>query len=303
MTDEIPDVVGIGMVTLDQIGVGPRARDPMIELTTFSLQAGGPTGTALATLANFGAKTKYFGRIGDDEFGRITLRRLRSFGVDTSAVLVEPNRLSPASFILLEEETGRRFVRLMRGDVTPLDPAEIPPNLFDGVRLVYVDAEMPEVQIAAAERARARGARVLLGVRKAGPGLGELLDLADVVIASERVAADIAHSSDIERSLMELTKMGPDIAVITLGEEGAVGLHQDKLVRQQAIEVDVVDVTGAGSVFRGAFCYALLQDWPIERALPFATAAASLNCASLGGQGGIPTREAVESAAANEGPT
>lgn len=298
MTDEVPDVVGIGTVTLDQIGVGPSALDPRVDLTAFSLQAGGPTGTALATLANFGAKAKYFGRVGDDEFGRITLRRLRSFGVDTSQVLLEPERLSRSTFILLEEETGRRFVRFMHGDVTPLAPADIPPTLFDGVRLIYVDAEMPEVQIAAAERARARGARVLLGVRRVGSGLGELLDLADAVIASERVAAEIAHSSDIERSLVELIKMGPEIAVITLGEDGAVALHQDKLVRQQAPRVDVVDVTGAGSVFRGAFGYALLQGWPIERALPFATTAASLNCASLGGQGGIPTLEAVERAAA-----
>ena len=155
---------------------------------------------------------------------------------------------------------------------------------------------MPAVQIAAASRARARGARVLLGVRQTGPGLGELLDLADVVIVSERVAAEIAHSSDMERSLVELTKMGPEIAVITLGDEGAIGLHEDKLVRQHAVDVNLVDVTGAGSVFRGAFGYALLQGWPIERAIPFSTAAAGLSCASLGGQGGIPTLEAIDRA-------
>ena len=222
---------------------------------------------------------------------------LRSFGVDTSAVLLEPGRLSPVTFTLIEDQGGRRYVRFTRGDTSPLVPADLPATLFDRVRLVYIDAEMPEVQIVAAERARARGARVILGIRRMGPGLGELLDLADIVIASERVAAEIAHSADIERSLIELTKMGPDIAVITLGEDGAVGLHEDKLVRQQALTVDVVDVTGAGSVFRGAFGYALLQDWPLERALPFANAAAGLNCASLGGQAGIPTLEAVERAA------
>jgi sulfofructose kinase len=297
MPDEVPDVVGVGLATLDQIGLGPRSRDPSVEMTTFSLQAGGPTGTALAAMAAFGARTKYFGRLGNDEFGQIILRRLRSFGVDTSAVLFEANRLSPVTFTLIEDQRGRRYVRYTRGDTTPLAPSDLPATLFDHVRLVYVDAEMPEVQIVAAERARARGARVILGIRRVGPGVGELLDLADVVIASERVAAEIAHSADIERTLVELTKMGPEIAVVTLGEDGAVGLQQDKLVRQQALTIDVMDVTGAGSVFRGAFGYALLQDWPLERALPFANAAAGLNCASLGGQGGIPTLEAVEAAA------
>jgi sulfofructose kinase len=297
MAVEPPDVVGIGLATLDQIGVGPRSRDPSVELATFSLQCGGPTGTALATMAAFGAHTKYFARLGDDEFGQLILKRLRSFGIDTSAVLQETDRLSPVTFTLIEDQGGRRYVRYTRGDTTPLGPADLPTSLFDGVRLVYIDAEMPEAQIVAAERARARGARVLLGIRRMGPGLGELLDLADGVIASERVAAEIAHSSDIERTLVELTKMGPEIAVVTLGEDGAVGLHHDKLVRQQALNLEVVDVTGAGSVFRGAFGYALLQGWPLERSLPFANAAAGLNCATLGGQEGIPTREAVERAA------
>jgi sulfofructose kinase len=299
MPDEGPDIVGVGLVALDQIGLGPRSRDPSVELTTFSLQSGGPTGTVLATIGAFGGHAKYFGRLGDDEFGQIILRGLGSFGVDTSAVLREPGRLSPVTFTLIEDRGGRRYVRFTRGDTTPLVPADLPPTLFDRVRLVYIDAEMPDVQIVAAERARARGARVILGIRRMGPGLGELLDLADTVIASERVAAEIAHSADIERSLIELTKMGPDIAVITLGEDGAVGLHEDKLVRQQALTVDVVDVTGAGSVFRGAFGYAVLRDWPLERALPFANAAAGLNCSSLGGQAGIPTLEAVEKAASS----
>lgn len=298
MAAQPPDVVGIGLATLDQIGLGPRSRDPSVELTTFSLQAGGPTGTALATMAAFGASAKYFGRLGKDEFGEIILRRLRSFDVDTSAVLLEPDRLSPVTFTLIEDDGGRRYVRYTRGDTTPLAAADLPATLFDGVRLVYIDAEMPAAQIVAAERARARGARVLLGVRRMGPGLGELLDLADCVVASERVATEIAHTSDIERTLVELTNMGPEIAVVTMGEDGAVGLHQDKLVRQQALSVELRDVTGAGSVFRGAFGFALLQGWPLERALPFANAAAGLNCTCLGGQEGIPTLEAVEKAVA-----
>jgi len=298
MTSEVPDVVGVGCLALDQIGVGPSVRDPWMALSRFTLQAGGPTGTALATMATLGAHARYFGRLGDDEFGTIILRHLRGMGVDMSLTQREPDRMSPATFILLEEDTRRRFIRHTTGDVTPLQPNEIPGELFDGVRLAYFDAEMPALQIPAATRARARGARVLLGVRRPGPGLGELLDLADVVIASEPVAAEMAHTSELERSLVELTKMGPEIAIITLGEEGAIGLHQDKLVRQHAIDVNVVDVTGAGSVFRGAYGYAMLQGWPLEKALPFATAAASLSCASLGGQGGIPTLDAISRALA-----
>jgi sugar/nucleoside kinase (ribokinase family) len=89
--------------------------------------------------------------------------------------------------------------------------------------------------------------------------------------------------------------MGPRTAVITLGEEGAVGLESDTLVRQPALEIDVIDTTGASEVFRGAFLYGLVKGWNLDRCLPFANAAAGLNCRHLGGVGGIaPLAEILE---------
>ena len=84
-----------------------------------------------------------------------------------------------------------------------------------------------------------------LDARHLGPGMGELLGLCDVVIGNERFAAEFSHSADMKRSLTELVKMGPRTAVITLGEEGAIGLEADTLVRQPALEIDVIDTTGA----------------------------------------------------------
>jgi len=298
MAVRAPALVGIGLVTLDQIGIAPRSRDATVELNTFSVQAGGPVGTALATAAAFGTEARLFSRLGDDAFGRTILHRLRSFGIDTSAVRTERGRMSPVSFILVDEEGGRRFVRFTRGDVTPLTARDLPAGLLAEAKMLYLDGAMPAVQIAAAERARATGVRVFLDVRRVDPGLGELLSLSDIVVASERVASEFSHTADLERTLVELTRLGPELAVLTLGDEGAIALHKDKLVRQQALPVKVLDVTGAGSVFRGALAHTLLKRWPLERALPFANAAAALNCQSLGGQSGIPTPLAVKRAMA-----
>jgi len=153
--------------------------------------------------------------------------------------------------------------------------------------VLLVDGRAPAAHIAAAERARALGLTVVLDARRLGSGVGELLDLSDIVIGNERFAAEFSHSSDVKRSLLELTKMGPRIAVITLGEEGAIALENETLVRQAAPPIEVYDTTGASEVFRGAFIYGTLQGWPLDRCLPFATAAAALNCRHLGGVGGI----------------
>jgi sugar/nucleoside kinase (ribokinase family) len=242
-----------------------------------------------------GGQARYMGRLSDDDLGRIVLRGLTEFGVDVSSVLIEPGRVSPASFILVDDRTARRWVRYTRGNTTPLQPGELPRGLFDDARVLVIDGRAPAPQIAAAERAKALGLTIVLDARHLGPGMGELLDLCDVVIGNERFAAEFSHSADMKRSLTELVKMGPRVAVITLGEEGAIGLEGDTLVRQPALEIDVVDRTGASEVFRGAFIYGLLEGWGLDRLLPFANAAAGLNCRHLGGLGGIaPLSEILE---------
>ncbi|MEA2698462.1 MAG: sulfofructose kinase [Myxococcales bacterium] len=282
-------VVGIGEATVDQMGVAPRSAEVEIELHRFSVQAGGAVGTALATVCAFGGQARYVGRLSDDEFGQIILRGLKEFGVDTSQVLIEPGKISPASFILVDERTGRRIVRYTRGSITPLEPGELPRELLDDAALLLVDGRVPAAQIAAAERAKALGVPVLLDARHLGPGMGELLDLSDAVIGSERFAAEVAHSSDVKRSLREIVKLGPRVAVLTLGEEGAIGLESDAIVRAAAVPVEMYDSTGSSDVFRGAFAYGMLSGWSLERSLPFANAAAGLNCRHLGGLGGIPS--------------
>jgi sugar/nucleoside kinase (ribokinase family) len=282
-------VVGIGEATVDQMGVAPRSAEVEIELHRFSVQAGGAVGTALATVCAFGGQARYVGRLSDDEFGQIILRGLKEFGVDTSQVLIEPGKISPASFILVDERTGRRIVRYTRGSITPLEPGELPRELLDDAALLLVDGRVPAAQIAAAERAKALGVPVLLDARHLGPGMGELLDLSDAVIGSERFAAEVAHSSDVKRSLREIVKLGPRVAVLTLGEEGAIGLESDAIVRAAAVPVEMYDSTGSSDVFRGAFAYGMLNGWSLERSLPFANAAAGLNCRHLGGLGGIPS--------------
>jgi sulfofructose kinase len=290
-------VVGLGQVTVEQLGVGPRSSEAVVELATFSIQSGGAVGTALATVCALGGQARYFGRLSDDEFGGIIMRGLKEFGVDMTQVLIQPGKVSPTSFVLVDERTGRRLVRFTRGSTSPLEPGELPRNLLDDAKILLVDGRTPATHIAAAERAKALGITVLLDARRLGSGMGELIDLSDIVIGNERFAAEFSHTSDMKRSLVELTKMGPRIAVITLGEEGAIALENETLVRQPALPIEVYDTTGTSEVFRGAFIYGQLQGWSLDRCLPFANAAAALNCRHLGGVGGIPSLTEVTRAA------
>ncbi len=285
--------VGVGLATVDLMCVVPRVEHRLVEISVFSMQGGGSATNILAVLATLGVRGRYFGRVGDDEFGRFILRSLQQLRIDTSVLAIEKGKVSPVSVIQIDELSHQRRILLSRGNVTALSTRDLPDRLLDGARLLCIDGSQPALQAAVAEKARAKGITVLLNASQLSGGMGELLTLSDIVVASERFANELAPSDELANSLREITRLGPRTAVITMGEAGAVALEGTKLVQQDAIDVFVADTTGAGDAFCGAFAYAQLKGWSLERALPFANATAGLACRSLGSRSGLPTVDEV----------
>lgn len=92
-----------------------------------------------------------------------------------------------------------------------------------------------------------------------------------------------------------MRSLGPGIVGITLGDEGCILSWENRSLREPAFKMDVVDTTGAGDVFHGAFIYGLLKNWSLEKTAKFANAVAAMKCRKLGGRAGIPTlREVTE---------
>ena len=79
------------------------------------------------------------------------------------------------------------------------------------------------------------------------------------------------------------------ILCVTLGENGAMALDSDGIHYAPAFQVEAVDTTGAGDVFRGGFIYALVNGQPMDQALRTANAAAAVSCTRLGALNGVPT--------------
>ena len=129
------------------------------------------------------------------------------------------------------------------------------------------------------------------------PYLSRLIELADVVIASESFAAKYAVSAGqagpdpvaavaLLRGAPGPGAKGGRTALVTLGEEGGVGECEGNKFRYTAYSVDVVDTTGAGDVFHGAYIHGMLAGWELERRVRFASAAAAMKCRKLGGRTG-----------------
>jgi ribokinase len=270
------DVVGLGHCAVDYLGVLGRYPevDSKTELSEFSMQGGGPVATAMVTLATLGASAGFFGKISDDDFGMFIRQGLRDAGVDTSGLVIEPGKVSPYSFIAVERKTAKRTVFWTRGNVAPMKPDEIRYELMQGAKILHVDGNQMDAQIEAAKHARDAGMQVVY----------------DAGSPAEMGSGALAES------LKRLHAKGPKTVVITIGEEGSVGMEKDETYIVPATAVDAVDTTGAGDVYHGAFIYGILQGWGLRERMRFANTAAALKCRSLGGRAGIPTTQEVHEA-------
>jgi sulfofructose kinase len=303
------DIVGLGLATIDIMTLVPRlpARDEVFRARSIVLEGGGPVATPLVAATRLGAATAYLGPIASTTWGQLARAGLEREGVDTSHAPARTGGEQGVSVILVDQATGQRSILYDSGEMQELSPAEVPTELIASARALHIDGSHLGAACHAAEIARQAGAVVSFdgGAGEPWAGAEWLLPLVDLMVVAHRFAEQHTGQADpLQAGPALLETYGPRQVIITDGARGCWywdAAQQNAGVRragghihQPAIPTDVVDTTGAGDVFHGAYLYAFLQDWPARRSLAFAAATAALKCRALGGRAGIPTRLQVE---------
>ncbi|MFA5786555.1 MAG: PfkB family carbohydrate kinase [Actinomycetota bacterium] len=290
-----PDVVGLGLACADHLGrvVAPAEFDKLTLMADFDQQGGGPVATALVALARLGCRTGCIAAIGRDATGDFIVEDFQLHGVETAG-LRRMDGSSPSSMILVSLETGKRAIHFYPGGTFDFSLEEKDRELIRSARFLHLDGWYPTAAQQAAELAREVGVGVILDGTIARPGMEQLIPLTRALIADAEFPSSVTGRANVEDAAAELLGMGPEIVVVTLGEAGLLAMNGNETLRLPAYDVEVVDTTGAGDVFHGAFIYGLLQEWPLERVCRFASATAALKCTRLGGRQGIPTLDDVK---------
>jgi sulfofructose kinase len=288
------------MPQFDVVGVGLNATDTLILLQHFPpyagkvpfdeeiLSPGGQVASAMVACARLGLRVKYVGTVGDDERGRIQMESLRGEGIDLSDVEVREGCPNQSAYILIDRSTGERTVLWRRPDCLRLDPSRIRPETIAGTRLLHIDGHDTPAVERAARMARQAGVPVTVDVDTVYHGFDRVLPYVDYLIASSEFPGNWTSEADPFKALTLLqNEYGMKVAAMTLGAYGALARAEGRFVYSPAFVVNCVDTTGAGDVFHGAFCYAVLEGMPVREALDFANALAALNCTAIGARGGI----------------
>jgi len=285
------DVFGLGCACLDFLGIVPRlpAQDEQIWMSDSTQQGGGMVSTALVTLSRLGVSTAFAGKIGNDMAGRVVKEEFDLYGIDSEHLIMEPGATTPVSMILVDEPTGQRTI-MAGGTALAMSPSEVPVEMVAAAKYLHLDTTCRLAALAAAGIARDTGVPVVLDADSLSrpQDIERLLRLTDYLITSRVFSEELTGLADPSQAAKTLAGYGSSVTVVTLGEEGSLTLTGERSFHTPAFPVDVVDTTGAGDVFHGAFIFGLLQEWKLEKSAEFASAVAAMSCTRLGGRSGIP---------------
>ncbi len=290
------DVVGVGVNVIDYLFRIPHfpVPDTKMDALDAMIQGGGLTATAMVACARLGLRTRYIGKFGGNEIGRMAREEMQREGMDLGAAVTAsgvPNRFC---VVLVEEASGHRTIVRERDPRIWLKPGDLSQEAVCAGRVLHLDGHEGDAALQAARWAKAAGIPISVDAEEPTEHREELFALTDILIVGLRFGRMLTGRSDIQDILEAMARLGPACVGLTLAGAGSALRYRDEIVQAPGFSVNVVDTTGAGDVFHGAFLYAFLQGWEAGDILRFANAVSALKCTCLGGRTGIPRLEEVQ---------
>jgi tagatose kinase len=242
--------------------------------------------------AKFGQPAAIIGCVGDDDFGRVNLNRLRRDGVDVEGVRVDPEMATGSAFVRYRPDGSRAFVYNIKhsasGAISLDAGAKAVLNRSDHLHVMGTALSSPnivEVVLAAAEAIKSRGGTISFDPNLRPeimnlPGLREacetLFRRCDLFLPSGVELYLFTQAKEEKAAVAEILGRGVRAIVHKRGADGASYFDSATRHTQAGFEVEEVDPTGAGDCFGATFVSCWLRDMPPARCLAYAAASGAL---------------------------
>jgi ribokinase len=301
--DDRSGVAVVGSINADLAAFGsplPRPGETVIG-TDFSLVLGGKGANQAIAAVRAGAPTYMIGAVGEDMFRDLTLATLTAEGVNVSAVRITDGATGIAH-IRVDAVSGQNDIMIIPNANHQLTPDDVEVSLrelHDRVSVVLVQLEIPlSVVQRVAEVCEASDMRLVLDPAPAQPIPSAVWPGVSVVKPNELEAEVLTGIPVTDRSSAEqagrwFLDRGASMAMITLGERGALIIGTDGLEEYPAFPVTPVDTTAAGDAFSGAFGASLASGAALPDAVRQGLAAGALAVTVRGASPSLPTAEAI----------
>ncbi len=305
-----PEVYSLGRLIADiyanEVGV------PLKSVGSFTRYLGGSAGNIAVGLARHGSRVGMISRVGQDQHGEFLLDVLHKNKIDTAMVKADESASTGLAFAALRPPSDSELLFYCDPCAYQhLSPTDLDLDAISQAKLLVVGGSAlsvspsREATFIAMQTNRASGGVNVMDIDwrpMLWKSLGDArlyyqiaLGLADVVLANEPELAFAGGSSDPYQGSAAILAFGPKEVVAKRGGDGVLYFGPDGERRQAAFPIEVLNTLGAGDGFGAAYAYGLLQGWPVERRLEYASAAGAIVVTRHSCSEAMPTAAEVES--------
>jgi 5-dehydro-2-deoxygluconokinase len=303
------DVITIGRVGVDiyplQVGVG------LEDVTSFGKFLGGSATNVAVAAAKYGLKSAVITRTGNDPFGKYIHKELRRLGVSDEFVTPVDGLPTPVVFceIFPPDDFPLYFYREPKAPDLVINQHELDLDAILHAKVYWstvtgLSQEPSRTAHHVAWDARGRKDHTILDLdyrpmfwsspELATEQVSRALEKVTIAIGNKEECQVAVGETEPMRAADALLERGLELAVVKQGPKGVLAKTRNETVEVPPYFVDVINGLGAGDSFGGAFCYGLLQEWPLERILKFANVAGAIVASRLECSTAMPSFEEVE---------
>ncbi len=239
-------------------------------------------------VARLGAPAGMIACVGDDDFGRLNIERLRRDDVDVSAIRIDPEQVTGSAFVRYREDGERDFVFNIRHSAsagTRIDEAAA--TLLQGCRHLHImgsslfSPALIEAAGQAAALVRTRGGSVsfdpnvrkeMLRIPEMRAALQAMLQACDIFMPSGPELTLLTEAPDEAGAITEILALGVGEIVVKRGAAGASHFTRGGAHHAQAFRVAEIDPTGAGDCFGATFVTCRIRGMSVPDSLRYASA-------------------------------
>lgn len=287
------NIVVVGSCNMDLVveaNKRPKAGETLMGNKLIVTYGGKGANQAVAA-SRLGADVKMVACVGEDIYGTQILENLKQNNINTDYVYKVKNISTGTAHIILAE--GDNSILVVKGANEFLDSEVVDKSISAILEadIVVIQHEIPMETIEyLVDICYKNDKEIILNPAPATKVKKQILDKITYITPNEYEAKEL-FSNDTKE---EMLKKNANKLIITEGSKGATYFNGEKIITVSTKKAEVVDTTGAGDTFNGAFAVAISEGKSIEDALEFANKAASLSVRKLGAQGGMPTKKEVE---------
>ena len=265
---------------------------------------GGKGSNQAIASGRLGGNVNFITKIGRDQNADMALSLYKEIGINTESIIQDDNNLTGVAGIMINEKTGDNAINVVPGAAGSLVNQDIDNNLkiIEKSQIFLTQLETPyEVTSYALKKAKETGSITIFNPAPASDIRKEDFKFIDYFTPNETEAGyylkeKVESKTEIERAAKSFLKKGVKNIIITLGSKGVYFANSDESYFIEAFKLKnkVLDTTGAGDAFNGAFAYALSINLNNKDALTFANKVAGISTTKLGAASSMPTLNEVE---------